>query len=267
MDIQLSVIIVNYNGQRFFKDCFTSLTTGLSGIAYEVIVVDNNSSDESCAYLKQYYPEVVLIESAVNLGFGGGNNEGVKNAKGKYLLLLNNDTILQDNISGLLKVLEQDTSVGAIGINMLNGEGSYLKAAGNFPSPLNLFRIKNIFWLGADFRYGDFKKDVYEVDWITGSFMLMPKGVYEKVSGFDEDYFLYVEDVDLCRRIAYAGYKRIFMPRYNYIHFVGYNSAKDPLVIRGYELYIQKHSKGIYKLLMQFSLNINKLVKRIKKLK
>lgn len=267
MEIALSVIIVNYNGERFFKDCFASLRTGLSGAAYEVIVVDNNSSDNSCSYIRQNHPEVVLIPSKDNLGFGKGNNLGVKHAKGKYLLLLNNDTILQDNITPLLSVLQKDAVVGAIGIKMLGGNRNYLKAAGNFPSPLNLFRIKNIFWLGPEFSSGNFSKQQYEVDWLTGSFLLMPKYVYENVGGFDADYFMYVEDVDLCKKIADFGYKRLFMPGYSYIHFVGYNSSKDPLMIKGYETYIEKHGKGINKTFMKLSLGVNKLVKKIKKLK
>jgi len=266
-DVQLSVIIVNYNGLRFLNDCFESLAKQLEGIAYEIIITDNNSADDSCAYIKQNHPEVVLIESPDNLGFGKGNNVAVKRARGKYLLLLNNDTILQDPLVGLFTAFDADPEIGAIGINMLNGEGRYTKAVGNFPSPFNLFRIKNIFWLGPEFKRGIFAKEQYEVNWLTGSFILMPKVVYNTVGGFDEDYFLYVEDVDLCKKIANAGYKRIFMPRYSYIHFVGYNSAKDPLVLAGYDLYIKKHAKGILKHLMKLSLGINKIVKKIKKLK
>lgn len=265
-DIQLSVIIVNYNGLRYLEGCFASLAKQLEGITYEIVITDNNSADGSCDYIKQHHPEIKLIESRDNLGFGKGNNVAVQQAGGKYILLLNNDTILQDPLHGLFTVLEQDLSIGAIGINMLDGNGHYLKAAGNLPSPLNLFRIKNIMQLGPEFRKGVFSRDRYEVGWVTGSFMLMPKAVYDKIGGFDEDYFLYVEDVDLCKKIANAGYKRIFMPRYSYIHFVGYNSSKDPLVIAGYDLYISKHSRGVYRLLMKLSLGINKTVKKFKKL-
>ena len=265
MEIQLSVIIVNYNGIKYLKNCFNAIAKQLEGIVYEIIVTDNNSADGSCAYIKQHHPEVVLIESPENLGFGKGNNVAVQRAKGTYVLLLNNDTILQSHLGGPLTALHQDNTIGAIGINMFNGQGQYLKAAGNFPSPFNLFRIKNIFWLGPEFKKGVFAKEQYEVDWLTGSFLLMPIAVYNKINGFDEDYFLYVEDVDLCKKIANTGYKRIFMPRYSYTHFVGYNSSKDPLVIAGYEIYMQKHSSGLYRQLMKLSLGINKLVKKIKK--
>ncbi|WP_116790195.1 glycosyltransferase family 2 protein [Flavobacterium psychrotrophum] len=267
MEITLSVIIVNYNGQRYLDACFASIAKQLQGIPYEIVVTDNKSADGSCAYIKEHYPNVILIESPDNLGFGKGNNVAVKRAKGKYILLLNNDTILQSHLAPALAVLKNNDNVGALGINMLNGEGHYLKAAGNLPSPFNLFRIKNIMWLGPEFKKGIFSKEIYEVGWITGSFMLMPKQVYDSIGGFDEDYFMYVEDVDLCKKIANAGYKRIFMPQLNYLHFVGYNSSKDHLILRGYDTYINKHTRGIYKVLMRLSLGINKLVKKVKKLR
>lgn len=265
MHIEVSVIIVNYNGKRFFKDCFESVAVQLAGIPHEIIVTDNNSSDGSCDYIKQNYPAVVLIESKENLGFGKGNNVGVQQAKGNYVLLLNNDTILQSHLQPALDVMYADATIGALGINMLNGEGSYLKPGGNFPSALNLFRIKNIAHLGTEFKTGSFSKPLYDIDWLTGSFVLMPKQVYDTVGGFDEDYFLYVEDVDLCKRVADAGYRRVFMPALSYIHFVGYNPAKDPFVIKGYDIYISKHGRGLYKTLMQASLGVNKLVKKLKK--
>lgn len=267
MEITLSVIIVNYNGQRYLDACFASIEKQLQGISHEVVVTDNKSTDGSCAHIKQYYPNVVLIESPDNLGFGKGNNVAVKQARGKFILLLNNDTILQSPLAPALTLLKDNPDIGALGINMLNGEGRYLKAAGNLPSPFNLFRIKNIMWLGPEFKKGEFSKDIYEVGWITGSFILMPKQVYDTVGGFDEDYFMYVEDVDLCKKIANAGYKRIFMPRLSYLHFVGYNTSKDHLILKGYDMYISKHAHGLYNVLMRFSLGINKMVKKIKKLK
>ena len=94
MDIELSIIIVNYNGKKFLKDCFDSITDCLLDVKHEIVVVDNNSTDDSSHYIKTNFPEVILISSNTNLGFGKGNNLGVQNAKGKYILLLNNDTIL-----------------------------------------------------------------------------------------------------------------------------------------------------------------------------
>ncbi|TRW22150.1 glycosyltransferase family 2 protein [Flavobacterium zepuense] len=265
MNIELSVIIVNYNGLRYLKDCFESLQKTLQGITYEIVVIDNNSPDASCAFILENYPDVVLIQSKENLGFGRGNNAAVAKARGNYLLLINNDTIVLDNLLPVLDIIKHDSSVGAAGINMLNGNKHYLQAAGNFPSPFNLFRIKNMFLMGPEFKSGTFKKERYNVDWLGGSFIIMPKRIYDEIGGFDKDYFMYVEDVDLCKKIADKGYKRIFLPHYSYIHFVGYNNSKDHLIVNGLQTYINKHTNGIYKQLCTMALGVNKTVKWFKK--
>jgi GT2 family glycosyltransferase len=265
--MEVSVIIVNYNGLNYLKNCFESIAMQLAGIPHEIVVTDNNSADGSCDYIREQFPDVVLIQSTDNLGFGKGNNVAVAKAKGAYILLLNNDTILQSHLAPALEVLRADPKIGVLGINMRNGKGEYLTPGGRFPSPFNLYRLKNIAWLGPEFNKGIFSKKLYDIDWLSGSFLLMPKKVYEQVGGFDQDYFMYVEDVDLCKKIADAGYRRVFMPGLSYIHFVGYNPARDPLIIKGFETYIDKHSKGIYHFLMHCALGINKLVKKAKHLK
>lgn len=212
MNIQLSVIIVNYNGLRFLDDCFQSLYDKLSSLTYEIIVLDNHSTDESCAFIKKNHPTVLLIESNINYGFGRGNNEALKHAKGDTILLLNNDTILLDSIDELIVKLDQDPSVGVIGIQMLDKYQRYLFSNGNFPNFYNMLRFKNILLINSDLSNGNFPKNEYEVDWISGSFMLMRKRVYEEVKGFDEDYFMYVEDVDLCKKIEKIGLKEYFYP-------------------------------------------------------
>lgn len=265
MEIQLSVIIVNYNGERFLKNCLDSLQLHLNGINYEIIIIDNNSSDNSCAILREYYPAVRLIESISNLGFGKGNNEAVKYAEGTHLLLINNDTIVQDSLMPVLEVLKNDSTVGAIGIKMLDGQRKYLISVGKFPGLFTLIRLKNISWLSNEFLNGSFKRYRYDVDWVSGSFLMMPKKVYDEVQGFDEDYFMYVEDVDICKKIEKKQLKRIFLPQYSYIHFVGYNPSKDPLILQGWEMFVNKHYKGVGKAFLLGTLNINKAIKWFKR--
>lgn len=261
MKIELSVIIVNYNGLKYLKNCFESLAENLKNISSEIILIDNNSSDESCSYIKTNYPDVVLIESGENLGFGKGNNEAVKRAAGDYLLLINNDTIVQDDLSPVLDFLKMNTTVGVVGINMLDRNRKYLPAAGNFPNPRNMFQLKKLLDKGDEFKTGEFSKKSYEVDWLGGSFLLLSKKIYKEINGFDEDYFMYVEDVDFCRKIADKGYKRIFLPNFSYIHFVGFNNSKNPFLIKGYEIYISKHLKGMKKIISLIALRINKWIK------
>lgn len=264
MEKELSVIIVNYNGARYFEKCLESLYQNLAGISFEIIVLDNNSGDNSCEYIKQNFPDVKLIESKTNHGFGKGNNEAVKLSKGKYLLLINNDTIVLDNLLSVLDYLKSDKNIGVVGINMLNGDGNYIPAAGNFPNISNLLQMKKFLEINEEFKVGKFSQKDYEVDWLGGSFLMMSKDLYNQIEGFDEDYFMYVEDVDFCKKIADFGYKRIFLSNYSYIHFVGFKKSKNPMLIKGIEIYISKHHHGFKKLLFLLALNINKFVKKLK---
>jgi GT2 family glycosyltransferase len=159
----------------------------------------------------------------------------------------------------------KNNNIGVVGINMLDANKKHLQAAGNFPSFFNLLWMKLAFKINSDFIEGNFKKEYYEVDWLTGSLLLLPKKVYNEVGGFDEDYFLYVEDVDFCKRIADKGYKRLFVSTISYIHFVGFKKEKNPLLINGYKIYINKHFKGIKKRANSLALFINSLVKKITK--
>ena len=264
MNPELSVLIVNYNGLKYLKVCLDSLDDKLKEISSEIIIIDNNSKDGSCYFIKTNYPKVKIIESKINYGFGKGNNEAVKYALGDYLLLINNDTIVLDTLKPVLEYLKSDKKIGVVGINMLNAKKDYLRVAGVFPNVKNMFLMKKLLEVSSDFKLGIFSKTSYEVDWLSGSFLMMRKSIYKKINGFDEDYFLYVEDVDFCKRISNLGLKRIFLPNYNYIHFVGFNKTKNHLLVHGYKIYIYKHFKGISKIVVSLALQINNFVKKIK---
>ncbi|PDS23410.1 glycosyltransferase [Flavobacterium branchiophilum] len=264
MNLQLSVIIVNYNGMRFLDACFNSLYDKLSTLSYEIIVIDNNSTDESCSFIKENYKNIKLIESKENLGFGGGNNLGILYSKYENILLINNDTILLDPLDDALNILDHDKSIGAITIQMLDDQQKYVPSFGNFPNVYNMIWLAKLQNLGLDLVTGVFKQNSYELDWLSGSFILMKKEIYLKVGGFDVDYFMYVEDVDFSKKLANLRLKRVFLPNYQYIHFVGFNKSKNPLLIKGFMLFIEKHQKGIYKRLLQMALQVNKTIKIIK---
>lgn len=265
MQLELSVIIVNYNGIKYLKECLDSLDIKLQGISSEIIIIDNNSKDESCDYIKKNYPNVVLIESKINFGFGKGNNEAVKIAKGQNLLLLNNDTILKDNLNPILSYLTKDQTIGVLGINMLDAEGNYLPVVGAFPNRRNMFQLKKLLDVDQDLVNKKYSKESYNVDWLSGSFLMLSKKTFDKINGFDEDYFLYVEDVDFCKKIQKLGLKRVFLPNYSYTHFVGFNKTKNEMLIKGYQIYISKHFKGFGKWILLFILQTNKFVKIFKK--
>lgn len=260
--ITLSIILVNYNGKQYLKDCIESIVKYCSDISYEIIMVDNLSTDGSQAYIKESFPSVLLIENTENAGFAKANNIGVEAAKGENILLLNNDTILLNGIGSLINVLERE-DVGAIGIKMLNGEQEYIPSVGRFPSPLGLIKLTNLNDKRAELVTGNFTEDEYEVDWIGGSFVLIRKENWNKVNGLDEDYFMYVEDVDFCKKLQKLGKRILFYSNYSYIHFVGFNPSRELKLINGYKIYSSKHFSFVNATLAKISLTINHAYKRV----
>lgn len=245
----LSIIIVNYNGKKFLKNCITSIVERCNSFPYEIILLDNASSDESCHFIKTQFPEVILIENTTNVGFAKGNNMAANYAKYNTLLLLNNDTILLDSIVVVFNYLQTNEKVGAATIQMLNGEKKYSHSVGKFPSIRNLTFMKQMFY---DEKYLLDKDTVKEIDWISGSFLMIRKEIWNKVGGFSEDYFMYVEDVDFSKILENINLKRVFFPALKYIHFVGFNQAKIPIVLKNYFIYINKYFFGIKKCLAKF---------------
>ena len=128
-----------------------------------------------------------------------------------------------------------------------------------------MFQLKRLLDVNSDFTYNKFSKNSYDVDWICGSFMMLAKDTFEKINGFDEDYFLYVEDVDFCKKIEKIGLRRIFLPTFSYIHFVGFNKSKNKMLIKGYRTFILKHFKGFEQWILLAILQTNNLVKNIKR--
>lgn len=261
MKKDLSIIIVNYNGKKYLEDCFASINKHCSDINYEILVVDNNSSDGSQEYIQSYYPEVKLIVKAENLGFGKANNIGVKHSTGENILLLNNDTILQEDILPVIKVALRN-EVGAVGVKMLDGDKKYCPSFGKFPTPLSLIKLSNLNETRADFLTGNFQEIEYKVDWISGSFVMIQREKWDLVGGFDEDFFMYVEDVDFCKRLQ--GHKKqiIFYSRCKYVHFIGFNNKRELNLINGYKTYSAKHFNFVNAILAKICLNINYVYKR-----
>ncbi|MBO0330932.1 glycosyltransferase family 2 protein [[Muricauda] lutisoli] len=263
---ELSIIIVNYNGAKYLQGCLDSVKNTCNGIDYEIIIVDNNSSDNSLDILKRKYAEeVCLIESKENLGFAGGNNLGVSKSNGKYILLLNNDTILLDKLEPLIKLIGDD-EIGAIGIKMLGKQREYRKSVGRFPSAFNLIKLSRLYYSSKSFKLGNFHKDSYTVDWIEGSFLLTRRQLWDKVGGLDDTFFMYGEDLDYCKKVSIQLKKCIYYTKCSYIHFGGYNAGRQKLLKKGFVKYLNKHAKGLGKVLARISLEINFAFKNVKKL-
>ncbi len=265
--MDLSIIIVNYNGETYLADCLNSIEKQCQGITYEIIIWDNDSKDNSVAFLKEHYNDKIqLYASKDNLGFAGGNNAAAKYAKGKYLFLLNNDTILLDPIAPIVNALKKDSKIGVLGAKMLNGNKDYVISCGHLPKPHQLIYFKLFSQIGGAFVDGDFdpSEEMIEVGWLSGSFLITPKVLWDEIGGLDETFFMYVEDVDYNKEVALRGYKRVFYPNVEYLHFIGFNGAKNNLLVKGYYIYIDKHFKGLNKVVARFCLGVNALVKKLK---
>ncbi len=251
--MDLSVIIVSYNTSQITKECIESVIASLrdSGIKYEILVVDNNSSDDSVAQLKNLsaeHKQLHLIENDKNLGFGPANNLGVKKSKGEYLLLLNSDTVVLNNaIEKLLNFTKSNNDADFVGGKLLNKDQTPQPSTGPYYSLPVIF--------GALFLRGDYwgltrqsPEKVKRVDWISGACILTKKEYYEKLDGFDEDIFMYMEEIDLLHRARELGYHVYFYPDAHFIHYGSLSSGNRtyPIlqVYRGFiYLYNKHHSK------------------------
>ena len=237
--MQLSVIIVNYNVKYFLEQCLSSVVKATHGIQTEIFVVDNNSSDGSKAFFKDKFTEIKFIWNNENLGFAKANNIAVNQAAGKYILFLNPDTIIaEDTFEKCISFFESHPDAGALGIKMLDGSGKFLKESKrSFPSPItSLYKLTGLARLFPDskkfskYYLGDLDKNkTNEVDVLAGAFMMVPKKIIDHIGSFDENFFMYGEDIDLSYRIQKGGYKNYYFSETTIIHFKGESTRKGSL--------------------------------------
>ncbi len=227
----VSVILVNFNGARFLRQCIQSLVTRTRDVEYEIIVVDNASTDESKDLIRNEFPSVHLIESNANLGFSAGNNLGVQHANGSKVLFLNTDTYLIENsIAILSKYLDDHAEVGIVGPRLTFADGTLQLSSGRLPGFAVEFADK-IRYAADRHWHRTFSKlnaalscSTKESGWVTGACMMVRRDAFEKVNGFDEKMFMYYEDKDLCKRIADAGWKIVYHPLTSVVHLLGGSS-------------------------------------------
>jgi GT2 family glycosyltransferase len=262
-EVLLSILIVNFNGKDYLGPCFDSICKHVT-VPYEIIVVDNASHDGSVEYVTCSYPKINLIANKFNLGFAAGNNLAARSAKGKYLLLLNNDTLLLGDLKDSIALLSSDLSIGALGCRMRGRANEYRHSAGHFPSPLRLLSFATLFNRSGPFKNGDFRADcetLYEVDWVEGSFILTRSELWQSLCGMDEDYFMYVEDIDFCKRVNDSGYRVVYFPFLSFLHYGGYSSSRLGLLIKGFRRYHRKFSNGFVQLVACLVLTFGLLLK------
>lgn len=248
-NIQLSVVIVNYNVYHFLELCLKSVQESCANVTAEIIVVDNASSDNSCELVSKNFPEVQLICNQENIGFSRANNQGVEIAKGEFVLILNPDTVVGENtFLELLNFSKNILDLGAVGVQLVDGTGAYLPE-----SKRGIPTLKASFnrFLGKDKNKGtyyanDVSQDgVGAVDVLVGAFMFLKTKVYKEVGGFDEDYFMYGEDIDLSYKLLKFGYQNYYLGTSKTIHFKGESTRKDVKYLKHFhgamEIFYKKH--------------------------
>lgn len=244
--MDLSCIIVNYNNSESLNDCLDSIYQTTQKIDFEVIIVDNSENDPGLPSLKGDYPQALFIDNHTNVGFSKANNQAAKIARGDVLFFLNPDTILADQAVHLMfKHICSYTEIGALGPKIMNADGSLQYSCRQYPTlwtglfnrysilsrlfPNNRFTSR---YLMSDFDHNE----TCPVDWLSGCCLMIPKNVFEAVNGFDENYFLFNEDVDLCRMIHQAGKEVIYFPEATIIHQVSTSNKKTTA-----KVIIQRH--------------------------
>jgi GT2 family glycosyltransferase len=238
--MKVSVIIVNYNVRYFLEVCLHSVYRALDGISGEVIVVDNNSSDDSAALVRSKFPQTILIENKDNKGFSKANNQGVAVAKGEYILFLNPDTVMpEDFFQKFITYMDAHPEAGAIGPKLLDGKGRFAPdGKKSFPTlSVAIFKTTGLNKLFSKSPY--FNKyyavhigedETAPVEGLSGCCMMVRSSILPQIGGaFDEDFFMYCEDVDLCYRIHEAGYQNIYYPEAELIHYKGESTRKATL--------------------------------------
>ena len=237
--MDLSIIIVNYNVKEFILNLLHSIKKASFNISSEIIVIDNASDDGSVDAIKEKFPSVKLIENKKNIGFGAANNKGLELAQGDYILFINPDCIVsEDTFDKMISFFENNKDCGLAGCKILNSDGTLqLACRRSFPGPWTSFTkvtgLSNIFpksriFTRYNLTYLD-ENQSYEVDAVSGSFMMIRKEVYNKVGGFDEQFFMYGEDLDLCYRVQKADYEVYYVHDTQIIHYKGESTKRSNL--------------------------------------
>lgn len=269
-----SIIIVNYNLLSEILACINSAVSNLQLGDFELIIVDNASTETGFDYLMEKYSEygyIRFIKLSENRGFGAGNNAGARVAKGDFLFFLNPDALIKENIlPRIYEMFVTSKDIGAVGPRIVDQKNRLQVSIGSFPTILK--ELLEVFMLRLPFERWWFdrkqKQTLTKVDWVTGAALVIPKKVYNEVGGFDEQFFLYNEEVDLCLRIRRKGYHVIYNNELTVTHIGSVGSRKNyySFTINSYKsklLYIKKNHAGLEKVIMLFLTKVQMIIQII----
>jgi GT2 family glycosyltransferase len=237
--MKLSVVIVNYNVKYFLEQCLYSVVKAIEGMDAEVFIVDNDSVDGSMEMVAEKFPQFISVINKENVGFSRANNQAIRRAKGEFVLLLNPDTVVEDDtFKKVCEFMDDHPDAGGLGVKMLDGKGNFLpESKRGLPTPkvafYKIFGLSKIFPKSSTFNkyhlgYLD-NDETHKVDVLSGAFMLLRKSVLDKIGLLDETFFMYGEDIDLSYRIVKAGYNNYYFPKTRIIHYKGESTKKSSI--------------------------------------
>ncbi|HEV3307953.1 MAG TPA: glycosyltransferase family 2 protein [Candidatus Sulfotelmatobacter sp.] len=257
----VSILLVCYNARNFLEDCLNSIREKVT-VPYEVILLDNGSSDDTAGFIAQRFPWVRLVRSEENLGFIRGNNLAAQQAQGKYYLLLNSDTILLGDIAPAVRLLESLFGIGIVGGEMYGAHRQLRPSAGRFPRAWYLWRFASL-WVEARRmpHFGAPEWHAFQVDWVEGSFLMTSAENWQAVGGLDESNFFYGDDIDFCRSTRQRGLATVQCSEIQYVHFGGFEPSRTGYIYAGFRHYHQKFSSNFERLLADAILRFGLLVR------
>lgn len=290
--MDLSIVIVNYKTPNLTIDCISSIRRHTKGVTYEILVVDNGSGDDSIDKIRKYisglsYSKCKLLISKTNLGFAAGNNLAIKKSQGKYILLLNSDTLLTSNVAGeMINWLTENPHIGIASCSLKNSDGSEQGTGGGFPYPFQVFAwmffLEDLPFLDkfikpfhlshneSPFYKGEKNYSISrEFDWLTGAFFMVNRKVVTNIGLLDEEYFMYTEEVDFCYRAKKIGWKVFYNPKWSIVHFGGASSTSNksfneyPIIseFKGVKLFYKKHMPKVYYPFLRILLKLGSLMR------
>lgn len=273
--MQLSVIILNYNVRYFLEQCVLSVQKALENIDGEIIVIDNNSSDDSCNMMKSLFPNIKLIENKENLGFPKGNNIAVAQAKGDYLCILNPDTVVAENtFEKILAFAKSKTDLGIIGCKLIDGTGNFLpESKRGIPTPwvaftkiFGLYKVSTIF--GKYYAQHLTENQSGKVEILVGAFMILKRQLYNEIGGFDENCFMYSDDIDLSYMALKKGKSNYYFHETTVIHYKGESTVRDGKYMKRFQeamnFFYKKHFRKsfVFDLFMKIGVVLFSFIKK-----
>ena len=273
--MQLSIIILNYNVRYFLELCVLSVQNAIQNLDAEIIVIDNNSQDNSCEMMKQRFPKVKLIENKENVGFPKGNNIGVSQAKGEYICILNPDTVVaEDTFTKVLAFAKKQNDLGIIGCKLIDGTGNFLpESKRGIPTPFVAFtKITGLYKIfpktfGKYYAQHLSENETGKVEILVGAFMLMKRNLYNEIGGFDENCFMYSDDIDLSYMVLKKGKSNYYFHETSVIHYKGESTVKDGIYMKrnqeAMNFFYKKHFRVslLFSLFMEMGIVFFSLVK------